>query len=132
MSVMSAEYHKGDVTKPGEQKPQGEAKALNDAMQPMPDEGGVPEPPMDDPGPPIRLQRPQPLPPPSGEDAMLYGMTTRPNEPVSTPRNRAEIPPYIYEQLPAIVRAAQAPDATPALKALVRLLDYHVNQASRR
>lgn len=119
------DYQQGDVTKPGEQKPKGEASRLNDSMMPAAPEQALGP----DPGPPIPLKQPQPLPPPAGEDALLYGPTSRPGQPVTTQRNSSEVPGYIFDSLPAIVRAAQMPDASPALKALVRLLDFHTNGA---
>jgi len=76
----------------------------------------------------VKLQRPKPIMPPTGEDAMVYGPTSRPNEAVTTNRSPALIPDYVFKAIPALVRAAAMPDAPPALLAMLRLIDYNVNR----
>lgn len=75
----------------------------------------------------VNLQKPKPIPPPTGEDALVYGPTGRPQEPVTATTQRAQVPNYIFEAMPALVHASNFPDAPPALRALVRLMDIHVN-----
>lgn len=158
MSVMSAEYHKGEGTS---QKPQGEAKKLNDAQQPIEDGPvqGVPIP-AEEPGqelppeeqPPVGGAPPEAFgqdapegvdltgrppslgAPPSGDSdlALALGPSTRPDEPVHSRNNQRQVPDYIFRALPGILRAAQEPDAPPAVRALLDLLNYHINHEGRK
>ncbi len=75
----------------------------------------------------VTLQKPQPVPPPTGVDALAFGPTSRPDEPVTKDTQRNAVPDYIFQALPALVKAASMPDAPPALRALIRLMDTNIN-----
>lgn len=69
------------------------------------------------------------LPKLNEDDELLFGPSDRPEQSVTTPHSvgTASIPQEVYTGLPALLEAAQDPDAPPAIRALVRMLDYHIN-----
>jgi len=70
--------------------------------------------------------RPQGAPP--GDLGLLAGPTSRPDESVTTPAPQSgTVPDAVLQNIPALIRAAQDPDASPAVKALLRLLDHYIN-----
>lgn len=119
-----ADVKKGDVTKPGEQKPQGEAKRLNDAT-PTPTDQPIPVPQKPDPNVhgPVNLV---------GDDANLFGPGGKKGPPtlgvgpamVNTP------PAGAGAWLQDVVSAAQDPNAPPQIKALLELVMYHLNEGA--
>lgn len=68
---------------------------------------------------------------PADEDEdMLFGPTTRPDEPMSLAgRSSRPLPPQNIERyLPILIQAAREPDAPPELIQFLRMLDYHMSQ----
>lgn len=79
----------------------------------------------------VTLQQPNRPKPPKmqGDDALLYNSPTfRPNEAVNTPVSRnTPVPDAVFNAIPALLEAAKDPDAPPALRALLDLLNYNIN-----
>ena len=106
------------TTPPGAEAPEGMPEGSPEAVEPT---DGAPR------GVAFRAPGPETLQGPTSEiDKFLYGETTRPDESQTRSVNQAHIPDYVYEALPVLIRAAQDPDASPALLQLVRLLNYRI------
>ncbi len=78
----------------------------------------------------VRLQKPQQVAPPSGDAALVYGPTSRPDEPITRNHAPSMIPEQMWDAIPGLITAASDPKASPALKAMARLIDYHINGKS--
>ena len=81
----------------------------------------------------LRLsQRDYSIPQPQGtlseEEALIAGPTSRPNEHVSTMPNQRAVPHAVFQSIPALIEASKDPNCPPAVKALLRLADYHINR----
>lgn len=68
-----------------------------------------------------------PLAPLTEDESLLAGPTARPGESVTGPSIRGRVPPEVLAAIPALLEAAKDPDAPPAVRALLQLLDQMVN-----
>jgi hypothetical protein len=78
------------------------------------------------PPPDVQFQEAVPGGPGGAPSSILFGPTNRPGEAVTTPNLSARnLPQAVLDSIPALVKAAQSPDATEAVKALARLVDLY-------
>lgn len=114
-----------------DQRPQGAAGDLNEGLAAVPDQEAaiVPEEEGE-----LELALPednepvyQPI---TDEDDFIFGATTRPNEPESfgAVSSRPLRPANVESWLPALDEAASALDAPPQVKALAKLVHYHLER----
>jgi hypothetical protein len=71
------------------------------------------------------------LPPLQGQDAMLYGPTSRPNEPVTHLAgafSKPQPPENLKQYVPALKLATMDPEAPPLLHNIYQLLAYHLGE----
>lgn len=87
----------------------------------------APVPPM----PKLSRGRPAQVPNPSGDEALLFGPSSRPSEPVGTGASmlqKPQPPANLGKYVPALRAAVQDPDASPLLVNLYQLLSHHLGE----
>lgn len=75
--------------------------------------------------------RPAQVPSPSGDEALLFGPSTRPSEPVGTGASmlhKPQPPQHLGKYIPALRAAIQDPEASPLLVNLYQLLAHHLGE----
>jgi hypothetical protein len=67
------------------------------------------------------------LPALSGLDQAVFGPTDKPALPLPNGAVQGRVPQSVIEGIPALIQASKSPDAPPALRALIQLLDHSIN-----
>ena len=120
---MPEEFIRGEGT---DALPQGEATQLNEAMQEpakepalAPSYGGSPAPEG------VEFKEPKKMPGPAGEEeSFLFGPSGTPDKGPYVSRN--EVPEFVWQAIPALLEAAQNPDAPAAVRVLISMLNKRI------
>jgi hypothetical protein len=125
---------RGDTGTQRDSAPQGEAKAVNDAVAASGTQGDAEH---------VHAQITKATPPTNGPTKTgneytdsLFGPTDRPNEPVTAglgvpgPGKPGGPPPNFGTWMNDLVEASMQPDAPPQLKSMLKLIQYHIGEAN--